>query len=92
MSPVVVRSDWGYYDALDGVDLKDGEPVTVQWPDGSRTPEVVEVESGRTGHRGLGNCDDDIGFSYARIVVIHHGVEARIRLLDSGCLVERRSQ
>lgn len=85
MSKVVTRSDWGYYDCLDGKDLKDGEHVQVHWPDGTKTELRVEIE--RHDRVGLGGMDEGYGVTRAYVTVSFRGVAARVRLL--GLEVER---
>ncbi len=44
VSPLTVRSDWGYWDALDGADLQEGELCFFNWPDNTETAEIVRIE------------------------------------------------
>jgi hypothetical protein len=46
MKPIFVRSNWGYWDALGTADLKDGERLRIEWPDGTVTTETIHVDKG----------------------------------------------
>jgi hypothetical protein len=88
MSKVTVRSNWGYWDELDGEILKNGERVNVRWPDGSETQETVRVEktsfqSEDHGHR----CDIPVHKAYVDVNV--RGVAASIRLAGADLDVTR---
>ena len=89
MNKVDVESNWGYWDRLDGVLLKDGDTCAVRWPDGSETVEVVRIDHGTfeyedMGHRGRG-ADDK-----AYLEISHRGHSARVYLRHTKLLLERR--
>jgi hypothetical protein len=90
MGKVEVGGNWSYIDELDGVPLKDGERLRVQWPDGSITEETCGVENGTfkytdMGHEGTGS---DVK-AYLTIQV--RGIEARYYLRHGAVEVERCS-
>lgn len=76
MNPITMRSDWGYFDQLEGVDLVDGELLHIEWPDGSTSEHRIEVtdsgyESVKEGH---------IPNKRACIIVEVRGIPARVDL------------
>lgn len=67
---VMRKSDWGYWDELDGRALEEGERLVVEWPDGSTTTEVCHVRKGvfnynDHGHPGTG--PDNVAFVNATV-------------------------
>lgn len=90
MNPVENYSQWGYWDRLDGTNLTDGEPVTVRWPTGEETPERIDLDKKTFIYGDMGHdCTGQDHQAYVTVLV--RGVQARIRLYESGCLVERRT-
>jgi hypothetical protein len=45
MDEPTLHSDWGYWDHLDGRELREGERVRVQWPDDTITEETIRIEA-----------------------------------------------
>jgi hypothetical protein len=45
MNEPTLYSNWGYWDHLDGVELREGERVRVQWPDDTVTEETIRIEA-----------------------------------------------
>jgi len=78
MTKIEVRSNWGYFDALEGRDLRPGECLRIEWPDGSTTEETIGVEdhgyeSSREGH---------ISSMKAYVKVLVRGAPAKVWLRE----------
>jgi hypothetical protein len=78
MERITVRSNWGYFDALEGSDIKDGDRLRVEWPDSSVTDEtaIVKDEGYDSSHEG--HIPDTV--TYVEVWV--RGAPARVRLRD----------
>ena len=88
MQRVTIRSNWGYFDELDGRDLADGEGLRLKWPDGTITvAKVILVKTSEPGS-DMGH-PIDIPLHRAFIGVNYRGAIAQIRLYNSPVLCER---
>lgn len=84
MKPVELYSSWCYIDYLDGKELKEGERVLIQWPDGLFQSAVCCTDvKYQSSHEG------EIRHQFVYINVPSHGVNARVYLRQDGVLVER---
>jgi len=43
MNAIERYSDWGYWDRLDGINLKDDEELIIEWPDGQLEQTRISV-------------------------------------------------
>lgn len=93
MKPVEARSCYQEKSAdfLDGKELVDGERVNVEWPDGTRTEEVVRVEvaSFHTSGGGLVSYADGRDYR-ACILALVHGAPVKFWLRDYKTLLVER--
>ena len=88
MKKVEIYSNWCYCDSLDGIVLKDGERIKVQWPDKTTSKEVVHIEDcSYTGSDHGHPCDIKVTKAYVKTLC--KGVKSLVRLYDSGCLCKR---
>lgn len=88
MKSVTRYSNWGYWDQLDGVTLKEGELISVQWGDGTVTKESVVIREYNTVTSDHGHmCDIPHVEAYVKTSV--HGTETLIRLYNNNLLCER---
>ena len=77
--PVTQKSNWGYWDELDGKVLRDGETVEVQYPDGT-------IERGTVTTKDHVSTISDMGApcaihdTSAFIRFEHHGAEVKLGL------------
>lgn len=87
-SKVTTLSNWGYWDQLGGKTLKEGEIVSVFWPDGtitqSTTIHIDRVEF------SLGPRDGMSEDCSAYLEVELHGADVRVYLRDSKIQLLRR--
>jgi hypothetical protein len=81
MNKIERKGDWGSYEEmLDGVTLKDGEPIIVRWPDGDLQPIIVKIVSPSGTVRDMGNvCPTSQRTSYH--VASHHSIEVLVPLV-----------
>lgn len=49
MPPGVITRvhNWGYWEELNDVELRDGDVLTIRWPSGAETTEPIKVERGK---------------------------------------------
>ncbi len=85
---VTVRSNWGYFDELDGRDLKEGERLRLHWPDGTTTNAAVTLVKTREPGSDMGH-PIEIPHHQAFVVVKHRGAETYVWLRSTGVLCER---
>ena len=79
MSQITVRSNWGYFDHLEGRDLEEHDSIIVRWPDETEEPLQVKIE--RIHERGaLMNGDGDILTTRAYTVKPVHGLPTKVYL------------
>lgn len=83
MKPITVRSNWGYYDQLDGKDLEQNERLRIQFPDGHISEHRTLLD------RHVSEGRDPIGISLAFINVLYFGAECQVYLRQAGILAER---
>lgn len=85
---VEVRSNWGYWDRLDGQDFADGEEVVVRWPDRYKEAKRVSVERTVAPGSDMGH-PLEVPTCRAYVTVRVHGAAVRLRLADADVLVRR---
>jgi hypothetical protein len=86
MNAIVCRSNWGYFDSLDGLDLSKGEKLFVEFPDGHRRHiSVVIEETSQTGSDMGRPCEIPTRKAFAEVPV--YGAKGRVPLI--GLLAER---
>lgn len=83
---VSTRSNWGWWDDLEGRDLAHGDEIEVLWPDGSRTTQRVRVIEGSRDIGREGVVPDHRAF----IDVIIRGCDAAMPLRGSPLKAARR--
>lgn len=79
MKPVAQVSNWGYFDALDGVTLQEGDQLRVQWPDGTITEETCRIHRASTRTQDHGH-DVDLPFESAYVEKTYRGVSVPVWL------------
>lgn len=70
---IYVHSNWCYHDRLDGEDLRPGEVLQVEWPDGTIERVEVRVKLGR------GVADVSVRTAYTERS--YHGVQIEVPLI-----------
>jgi hypothetical protein len=88
VNKVETYANWGHWDRLDGSNLKDGERVCVQWPDGSHTEETIRLIKGKVPIQDHGHVSD-YDDHRAQIVVLYRGAAVPVPLRKSDLLLER---
>lgn len=83
MKEFTIYSNWGYWDYLDGKELKDGEEIEVVWSDGTieRLKVTVLPSSLKTMDHGH---EVELPVREAFATIYYHGAKALIRLGGSG--------
>lgn len=89
MGKVETGGDWAYLDQLDGVTLEEGEPVEVQFPDGTILYTTVVTESYVQKEMEQGGYAD-ISYKEAYVEMEYRGLTIRIPLNDDQLEVKRR--
>ena len=85
---VLVKSNWGWWDQLDGETLRDGDLLEVTWPDGATTTETVVT---RTTYEMVGDHghDERTPRVEAFVAIRHRGAEGVVRLVAAGVSCRR---
>ena len=88
MQKVIKEGNWGYWDTLNKIPLKDGEKLIIQWPDKEKTEEICRVRNGTyiysdMGHEGRG--PDDVAYIFVKV----HNLNVEVPLAQKGILCER---
>lgn len=79
MKPIEIYSNWCNFDRLDGKDLKDGENLRIQWPDGSVTLNVIKVRKSEYPYNDMG-VQTTIPESKAYVEVLYRGLLTEVRI------------
>lgn len=88
MQKIIKESNWGYWDTLNGIPLKDGEKLIVQWPDKEKTEEFLFLRKGTYTYIDMGSHGtgpDNVAY----VVVNVHNLNVEIPLAQDGILCER---
>lgn len=93
MNRIERESDWGYWDTLDGVRLKDGERLRIRFLDGTESEHMIRVDHGTftysdQGHQGTGENHRAYVVAVARGESLRqyiHGLEA-VRVIDEAAV------
>jgi hypothetical protein len=80
MNKIERHSNWSYFDRLDGVVLKNGERLSVRFPDGFFSEIVVRVVERSIPISDHGHTYDGTE-SFAFVELDHHGVVALVPLV-----------
>lgn len=90
MKKLEVRSNWGYWDALDGKDLVDGEVLIFAWPDGTTTTEPVRVLQGTFEYSDMGHKSTGPNHrAYVERVVLGQTTRIYLRPMQDKLRLER---
>jgi hypothetical protein len=89
MMPIVTESNWGSTESLDGLQLQIGEPLRIQWPNGSITETAIAIS---VRHETVSDHGHPAQVSYheAYVVIDYHG--AKVKVPVAGLLAERLSK
>ena len=80
---------WAAYDQLDGVTLEDGEPIEVDFPDGTILLTTVITKPFRQREMDMGTWTT-IPVIQAYVEIEHRGLTIKTRLTDERLTVRRR--
>lgn len=85
MNKVERINNWGSFDQLDGIKLKDNELIKIKFPNGKENDCICKIESSTSscGH------NDVVFNSFSFVIMDVNGVSAIIKLTQDGILCER---
>lgn len=87
MGKITRYSNWCELDQLDGVTLQNGEILSVEWPDGSKSVVTIEVDNTPGTYSDHGR-ESPMPKSIAYTPLTYRGVKSLVPLI--GCLAVRR--
>ena len=85
---VIKKSNWAYWDELDGAPLRDGEVLIIEWPDQTRTTNICHIQRDIFKYSDHGvECEGPDEKAYTIIPI--YGLNVKVPLAQEGILCKR---